>query len=177
MLRHTLQTQRMSAMRAAKKTAVQTPARRLAAIPPAGRSVPPPAGRTAAGPGRAVASAVPAAKTHINLVGLALPSMPTQQMPMPAAQLSADAVGGIVAAVLVPFALYMSIIIAGLVLLAKAGAFRPSSSQAYGFAVALAVLAFLPTGIGHAVAFCMACAAIHMLGTTKGALLGVRISE
>jgi hypothetical protein len=120
---------------------------------------------------------VPAAKTHINLVGLALPSMPTQQMPMPAAQLSADAVGGIVAAVLVPFALYMSIIIAGLVLLAKAGAFRPSSSQAYGFAVALAVLAFLPTGIGHAVAFCMACAAIHMLGTTKGALLGVRISE
>jgi hypothetical protein len=89
--------------------------------------------------------------------------------------LAGGMVGATVVSVLVPVAAYLSVVIAAIVLLAKAGAFQQRDTGAYGYAIALVVLAFVPTFVGHGVAFAMACAAIHLLGTTKGDLLGVRV--
>jgi hypothetical protein len=92
-----------------------------------------------------------------------------------AAAFATDIIAGTVVAVLIPLMLYLSVVIAAIVLLAKAGAYREQEERAFGFAVALAVLSFVPTLIGNLSAFAMACAAIHLLGTMKGKFLGVKL--
>lgn len=88
-------------------------------------------------------------------------------------ELTGDMVGTVAALVILPALAYLAVVVAAIVLLAKAGAFTRSDTSAYGYAIALVVLAFVPTGIGHGVAFGMACAAIHHLGTRHGLFLGV----
>ena len=88
-------------------------------------------------------------------------------------ELTGDTVGTVAALVILPALAYLAVVVAAIVLLAKAGAFKRSDTSAYGYAIALVVLAFVPTGIGHCVAFGMACAAIHHLGTRHGLFLGV----
>ena len=82
-------------------------------------------------------------------------------------------VGGLVAAAFLSVSVYVAVVIAAIVLLSKAGAFKRPDARAYGFAIALVVLCLLP--LGYTPAFVMACVAIHMLGTMKGEFLDVRI--
>ena len=103
----------------------------------------------------------------------ALAKIQTADAGATAAALTADMVGSVAVLVLLPTLTYLAVVIAAIVLLAKAGAFARSDTSAYGYAIALVVLAFVPTGIGHGVAFSMACAAIHHLGTRHGMFLGV----